>query len=87
MSDAIPSGKIAFLPTATGWCDARALPAAGVALRPNGEIMVIGGGEAFAARLTPAQMDDLAELLVMSAEARRRSTKAADPLSKQDTNA
>lgn len=69
MPDApIPQGKVAFFPVPTGFMDAIGLPAAGVALRPNGELVVVGGGEGFAARLAPADMRGLAALLVELAE-------------------
>jgi hypothetical protein len=64
----IPPGRMAFFPAPTGYLDATALPAAGVALRPNGELAIVGGGEAMAARLTPDDMDALAELLAAVAD-------------------
>ncbi|WP_203074626.1 hypothetical protein [Falsiroseomonas ponticola] len=64
----IPPGKVAFFPVPTGFMDAIGLPAAGVALRPNGELVVVGGGEGFAARLAPPDMRELAALLVALAD-------------------
>ena len=72
----IPPGQMAFFPTLTGYLDARHLPAAGVALRPSGEIAIIGGGEAMAAKLTPDDMESLAALLMALADQIR--DRAAD---------
>lgn len=72
----IPPGQMAFLPTRTGLLDARAMPADGVALRPSGELAIVGAGEAMAAKLTPDDMDQLAALLMALAEQMR--DRAAD---------
>lgn len=65
----IPAGQAVFMPTATGFCDASAFPAAGLMLRATGEILIIGGGEAFAARLSPADLEGLGFIaLALAAE-------------------
>lgn len=77
MSDApIPAGKFVFLPTRTGFIDATAFPPAGIALRGTGEVLIMGGGEAFAARLTPDDMALLGAVLLQLAE--HATTTAAE---------
>ena len=73
----IPPGQIAFLPTATGYCDALALPDAGIALRPDGQLIILGGGEGFVAKLLPEDMEALGTLLLALAEAQRAAAASA----------
>ncbi len=72
----IPPGRMAFFPARTGYLDARGLPMAGVAIRPNGELAIVGGGEAMAAKLAPDDLDALAKLLMGVADQLR--DRAAD---------
>lgn len=80
MSDpAIPPGQMAFLETPTGFVAADSFPRAGIGLRPNGELLIIGGGEAFAARLTPDDLDMLARLcLAVASQMLGEAVQAAD---------
>jgi len=78
MSDApIPPGQILFLPTPTGYLDATTFPPAGIALRGSGEVLILGGGEAFAARLTPDDMALFGAVLIQLADHHRMTAAEA----------
>lgn len=77
----IPPGRMAFLPTLTGYLDATEFPAAGLAVRASGEIAIVGGGEAMVARLAPDDMELLGEVLLALSGARRAAV--ADEVSEE----
>ena len=64
----IPAGQFIFLPTRVGYIAETAFPPAGIALRGTGEVLIMGGGEAFAARLTPQDMAIFGAVLLQLAE-------------------
>lgn len=73
----IPPGQMAWLPARTGYIGAEAFPAAGVGFRPSGELLLAGGGEVFAAKITPEDALILATLLTCWAEESAETAIAA----------
>ncbi len=76
-SPAIPSGQMAWCTAPTGWIAAAHFPRSGVGFRPSGELLIAGGGECFAAKLTPEDALLLAAILAAWADERAETAAAA----------
>lgn len=68
MTPLIPAGQMAWRDTPTGLVSAERFPRHGVGVRANGEIIIAGGGEAFAAKLTAEDAAMLGLMLISWAE-------------------
>lgn len=73
----VPAGQMAWLNCRTGYIEAGAFPRAGIGFRPSGELLLAGGGEVFAAMVTPEDALMLAAILAAWAEERERAAMRA----------